>query len=66
MPLIQCHLATDLSPEQQRTLLSDLVQATSRTLGADPKTIGVIVHRHEPRDIVSFEYVKSDAPATPG
>lgn len=66
MPLLQCHLSTDLPPERQRTLLAELVQATARTLGTDPKAVSVILHRHEPRDIVSFEYVKSEVPTTPG
>ena len=57
MPLIQCHLSTPLSTEQKRSLVTDLVEATVTTLGADPKTITVILHEHQAANIRELAFV---------
>lgn len=57
MPLIQCHLSTVLPPEKKRKLISELVEATTQTLGSDPKTITVILHEHDAPNIRELEFV---------
>jgi len=57
MPLIQCHVAKGMSPERKRGLMSDLVEVTSQTLNADPRTITLIIHEHEADNIRTLEFV---------
>jgi 4-oxalocrotonate tautomerase len=47
MPLIQCHVSTSLSPERKQSLIRNIVEATTRTLRADPRTVTVIIHEHD-------------------
>jgi phenylpyruvate tautomerase PptA (4-oxalocrotonate tautomerase family) len=47
MPLIQCHVSVPLDHARKQQLIADLVDATARTLGADPGTVSVIVQQHD-------------------
>lgn len=57
MPLIQCHLSKPLSPERKQRLLADLVDATTRTLGADPGTITIVLHEHEAANVRELAFI---------
>jgi 4-oxalocrotonate tautomerase/trans-3-chloroacrylic acid dehalogenase beta subunit len=61
MPMIQCHIATGMSPDNKRRLVSDLVDATSRTLGADPRTVTVIIHEHDAANIRMLDFAPRGA-----
>jgi phenylpyruvate tautomerase PptA (4-oxalocrotonate tautomerase family) len=64
MPLIQCHIATRLSPEQKHGLMRDLTQATHLTLGTDPRFVTVVIHEHDASTMKGLDYVSPfpDAP----
>jgi 4-oxalocrotonate tautomerase family enzyme len=65
MPLIQCHLSKPLSPERKQYLIEGLVSATTRTLGADPSTVTVVVHEHNDANVRELAFVPAD-PVKPG
>jgi phenylpyruvate tautomerase PptA (4-oxalocrotonate tautomerase family) len=65
MPLIQCHLSRPLSPEGKRRLIDGLVEATTRTLGADPATISIVLHEHDTANVRELAFVAAEA-ARPG
>ena len=51
MPLIQCHLSTPLPPDRRKDLMDGLVEATIRTLGADPRTITIVLQEHDAANV---------------
>lgn len=57
MPLIQCHLSKPLSPERKQRLMAGLVDATTRTLGADPGTITIVLHEHDAGNVRELAFV---------
>ncbi|MGO4221719.1 4-oxalocrotonate tautomerase family protein [Lysobacter sp. TAF61] len=57
MPLIQCHLSKKLSPERKQRLIAGLVDATIRTLGADPNTITIVLHEHDAANVRELAFV---------
>ena len=62
MPLIQCHLSTVLTPDEKQRFVAELIEATTTTLGADPKAITVILHEHPASNIRELDFV----PREPG
>ena len=57
MPLIQCHVSVPLDDARKRQLITDLVDATARTLGADPGTVSVIVQQHDAASVRELAFV---------
>lgn len=57
MPLIQCHLSRALSAESRQRLMAGLIEATTRTLGADPGTITIVLHEHNPANVRELAFV---------
>jgi|GEM_PF-2241021 phenylpyruvate tautomerase PptA (4-oxalocrotonate tautomerase family) len=66
MPLIQCHVSKHLSPDARRVLIEDLADATTRVLGADPKTISVILHEHDSSSLRELDFLPVAAGALSG
>lgn len=57
MPLIQCHLSRPLPPERKQRLMAGLVDATTRTLGADPSTVTIVLHEHDAANVRELAFV---------
>lgn len=48
MPLIVCHIAEGLKPDQKSALVRRIVEVTHEAVGSDPKIINVLLSEHPP------------------
>jgi phenylpyruvate tautomerase PptA (4-oxalocrotonate tautomerase family) len=60
MPLIQCHLSKPLPADRRQRLMDGLVEATIRTLGADPRTITIVLQEHDAGNVRELGFAPAE------
>lgn len=60
MPLIQCHLSKPLLADRRQRLMDGLVEATMRTLGADPRTITIVLQQHDAANVRELGFAAAE------
>ena len=60
MPVIHCHLSKPLPVDRRQRLMDGLVEATTRTFGADSRTIAIVLQENDAANVRELGFTATE------